>query len=58
MDSSRGPVVEQIVTIRFSIPAGWSANTFAEDLGQCFAEANSDDAGSVKLLDVRSQAVK
>lgn len=56
MDTSRGPIVEQIVTIRFSIPAGWSSNTFAEDLGECFAEANSDDAGLVKLLDVRSQA--
>lgn len=56
MDASRGPIVEQIVTIRFSIPAGWSANTFAEDLGECFAEANSDDAGLVTLLDVRSQA--
>lgn len=56
MVTSRGQIVEQIVTIRFSIPAGWSANTFAEDLGECFAEANSDDAGSVTLLDVRSQA--
>ena len=51
-----GSIVDQIVTIRFSIPAGWSANTFAEDIGECFAEANPDDAGLVKLLDVRSQA--
>ena len=49
--------MEQIVTIRFSIPAGWSANTFAEDIGECFAEANSDDANLVTLIDVSSQAV-
>jgi hypothetical protein len=56
MDASRGPIVDQIVTIRFSIPAGWSANTFAEDIGECFAEANPDDADVVALLDVKSQA--
>lgn len=50
--------MEQIVTIRFSIPAGWSSNTFAEDIGECFAEANPDDANLVTLIDVRSQAVK
>jgi hypothetical protein len=49
--------VEQIVTIRFSIPAGWSANTFADDLGECFAEANSDDANLVTLLDVSSRQI-
>ena len=57
MDQRRGQIVEQIVTIRFSIPAGWSSNTFAEDLGECFAEANSDDANLVTLIDVSSQAV-
>ena len=57
MDQRRGRIVEQIVTIRFSIPAGWSANTFAEDLGECFAEANSDDANLVTLLDVSSRQI-
>lgn len=48
--------MDQIVTIRFSVPAGWSANTFAEDLGECFAQAYPNDADVVALLDVKSQA--
>ena len=46
--------MRQIVTVRFNIPLEWDANSFADNLGECFAEANSDDANLVALLDVTS----
>jgi hypothetical protein len=43
-------MTNQIVTIRFSIPDSWEADSFAVTLGECFAELNPDDSELVSII--------
>ena len=41
----------QIVTIRFSVPDSWDAESFAADMGECYAELNSETSDQVAYLE-------
>jgi hypothetical protein len=43
-------MANQIVTIQFSVPDSWGADSFAVALGECFAELNSDDSELVSIV--------
>jgi hypothetical protein len=45
----------QIVSIRFSIPDNWDAESFAADMGECYAELNSDTSDQVSIVGIKKE---
>lgn len=43
-------VSNQIVTIQFSIPDSWGVDSFAAELGECYAELNTDNSDLVCIV--------
>lgn len=41
----------QIVTIRFSIPDSWDAESFAAEMGECYAELNPEISEEVAYIE-------
>jgi hypothetical protein len=45
----------QIVSIRFSIPDSWDAESFAADMGECYAELNSETSDQVSIVGIKEE---
>lgn len=45
----------QIVNIRFRIPDSWDVESFAADMGECYAELNSETSEQVLLVGVKKE---
>jgi hypothetical protein len=45
----------QIISIRFSVPDSWDAESFAADMGECYAELNSDTSDQVSIVGIKKE---
>jgi hypothetical protein len=48
---------DQIVTIRFSIPDSWDAESFAADMGECYAELNPELSEQVAYIESATETL-